>query len=700
MADRADLLIEIGTEELPPKALKGLSEAFLEGVRAGLKDAGLPADDIEPYAAPRRLALLVRALPLRQADRIQERRGPALQAAFDEDGNATPAAQGFARSCGVGVEDLQKLETDKGAWLVYRVQEPGKATAELVPGIVEQALAKLPIPKRMRWGAGEAEFVRPVQWVVLLLGETPIEAEILGVPAGRETRGHRFHHPAPLYLGEPAAYAPLLETEGKVMASFAARREAIRGQVDEAAARLEGRAVIEDDLLDEVTALVEWPVALAGTFEEKFLAVPQEALISTMQGNQKYFALVDEKGRLMRHFIIIANIESHDPAKIIMGNERVIRPRFADAAFFWEQDKKTPLAARREALKTVVFEKQLGTLYQKTERVAQLAEAIAAELGVDRAQARRAAELSKCDLLTSMVYEFTELQGIMGRYYARHDGEPGAVAQALDEQYMPRQAGDALPAEPVGQVLALADRLDTLVGIFAIGQRPTGTKDPYGLRRAALGVLRILIEKGLDLDLEQLIARAAANLAAQVGEAKWAKGLKDGSTVGEVFDYVMERLKAYYVDQGIAADGIDAVLARRPTRPVDCDRRVRAVQAFRRLPEAQALAAANKRIANILKQAEGEAVGLVDAKRLVEPAERALHEAVQALRADVERQFDAGDYETALGTLAELRVPVDRFFDEVMVMAEDAALKRNRIALLKGLADLFLRAADIARLQQ
>lgn len=695
---RKDLLVEIGTEELPPKALPTLAAAFHDGVKAGLGDAGLVPEGMEVYAAPRRLALLVRALPERQADRVVERRGPALQAAFDEDGNPTKAAEGFARSCGVSVEELGKLETDKGAWLVHRRAEPGRPAAELIPAIVEQALGALPIPKRMRWGAGEVEFVRPVHWVVLLFGDAVIEAEILGVRAGRETRGHRFHHPDRLYIGEPAAYAPLLQTEGKVLAGFEARCTAIRAQVEEAAARLGGRALIDAELLDEVTALVEWPVAVTGAFEERFLQVPQEALISTMQDHQKYFPVVDANGRLMRHFVTIANIESQDPEKVRAGNERVIRPRFADAAFFWEQDRRRALAERREGLKGVVFEQRLGTLFDKTERVATLAAEIAARLGRDREQARLAGELSKCDLMTQMVYEFPELQGVMGRYYAAHEGYPEPVVQALDEQYMPRHAGDDLPAGPVGQVLAVADRIDTLVGIFAIGQRPTGTKDPYGLRRAALGLLRILIERGLDLDLEALLAEAARILAAQVGEAEWAAGLSDGRAVAETLDYVMERLKAYYAEQGIAADSVDAVLARRPTRPLDFDRRVRAVQAFRALPAAESLAAANKRIANILKQAVG-APGEVDVGQLREPAERALYEAVQALRGEVEPRFDAGEYEAGLVKLAELREPVDRFFDEVMVMAEDEAVRRNRIALLSGLQGLFLRTADLSRLQ-
>ena len=690
MAEVRDLLIEIGTEELPPKALKSLSEAFGAGLMDGLTQAELTPGKITLYAAPRRLAALIEGVAEKQADQVIERRGPALQAAFDEEGVPTKAAEGFAKSCGVAVSDLEKLETDKGAWLSYKLDQPGKPTAELVPGIVEKALAGLPIPKRMRWGAGEAEFVRPVHWVVLLFGDEVIDATILDVQAGRETRGHRFHHPDTLSIAEPKAYAPMLETEGHVMPDFAARREAIFGQVEEAAHKLGGTAVIGDDLLDEVTALVEWPNAISGSFEKKFLEVPQEALISTMQDNQKYFAVVDKTGALMPHFITISNIESRDPAKVSEGNERVIRPRFADAAFFWEQDRKKRLEDHAEQLKTIVFQKQLGTVWDKSQRVAKLAGFIAQIIGADKAQAIRAAELSKCDLVTSMVFEFTDLQGIMGRYYATHDGEPEAVANALDEQYMPRHAGDDLPAGDIGQVLSLADKLDTLMGIFAIGQKPTGTKDPFALRRAALGVLRIVIEKQRDLDLEVLLEKAAEGLADKVDAKK---------AVAETFDYIMDRLKAYYTDRGIAADVIEAVLAQRPTRPLDFDKRVRAVESFRQLAEAESLAAANKRIQNIIKKFEGTPPEKIDRGLLQEPAEVELAERVESMREAVVPDFDNGDYEAGLTKLAGLRETVDTFFDEVMVMADDEALKTNRIALLNNLGGLFLRAADLSRLQ-
>jgi glycyl-tRNA synthetase beta chain len=691
MTQTHDLLIEIGTEELPPKALKGLRDAFAEGVAGGLAEAGIGAVKVHAYAAPRRLAMLCRDVPAHQPDQAVERRGPALNAAFDDDGNPTRAAQGFAASCGVAVEDLERLETDKGAWLVHRQVQPGRAAAELIPGVVEAALAALPIPRRMRWGESDAEFVRPVHWVVLLLGEAVVDASILGVKAGRETRGHRFHHPGALYIAEPAAYAPLLQTEGRVMPDFEARREAIVGQVEAAAKQLGGRAIMEADLLDEVTALVEWPSAIAGHFETRFLEVPQEALISTMQDNQKYFPVVDGEGRLMPHFITVSNIESREPERVREGNERVIRPRFADAEFFWKQDRRQPLDSHLDALRHVVFQRRLGSLHDKTERIARLSTRLADLLGVDHGEAHRAAMLSKCDLQTHMVFEFTELQGIMGRYYAAHDGEPQDVARALEEQYLPRHAGDALPQTGIGRVLALADRLDTLVGIFAIGEKPTGAKDPYGLRRAALGVLRILVERELDLDLEALIRAASEGYA--------DSDIKAAQAVGPVFDYMMERLRAYYTDRGIGVDVFEAVLACRPLRPLDFDRRVRGVEHFRSLPEAGSLAAAHKRIHNILKKVEGALPERIDPARMTEDAERLLHERLEDLRAITLPLFSEGRYTEGLAALAALREPVDRFFDTVLVMAEDEAVRNNRLALLNNLSGLFLEVADMSRLQ-
>lgn len=685
-----DLLIEIGTEELPPKALKKLSAAFSAGIEEGLKSAELQFGEVKSFAAPRRLAVLISTVQEAQPDKEVERRGPALTAAFDDDGNPTKAAQGFASSCGVTVNDLEKLETDKGAWLMYKLQQQGQATAELIPGIVQQSLDKLPIPKRMRWGDLDAEFVRPVHWVVLLFGEEVIKTEILSVTSGRETRGHRFHHPDTIYIGTPSDYEDLLYSQGKVIADFQRRAHAIHGQIEEAAASTGGKAVIDPDLLDEVTAMIEWPTVVLGNFEARFLDVPHEALISTMKANQKYFHLVDSQGRLMPHFITISNVDSLDLDKVREGNERVVRPRLSDAEFFWNQDRKHRLADQLEHLKSVVFQKQLGSMLDKSERVSQLAGVIAHSLGGNDAAAKRAGMLSRCDLMTGMVSEFPELQGIMGRYYAKHDAEPGDIPQALDEMYMPRHAGDQLPATQTGQALAIAERLDTLVGIFGIGQPPTGSKDPFALRRAALGVVRIIIEGELDLDLLALVNTAATGLQGRLSEA---------NTVDQVFDFIMERTRAYYADQGVAHDTFDAVLELKPTRPLDFHQRLQAVGEFRKLVEAESLAAANKRISNILTKAEANAPGKVDTKLLQEAAEKALATKLEEIRGQLEPLFAQRNYTESLMVLSGLRETVDAFFDQVMVMAEDSKLRDNRLALLQGIRSLFLQVADISRLQ-
>ncbi|MDY6978310.1 MAG: glycine--tRNA ligase subunit beta [Pseudomonadota bacterium] len=687
---QADLLIEIGTEELPPRALQTLCNAFAEGVRHGLQENHLGSPDIHQYATPRRLALLIKALPTSTPDRTIEQHGPPVSAAFDDEGQPTKAAQGFARKCGVSVEELQNEETDKGSRLVYRATRPGEPTARFIPEIVRQALDKLPIPKRMRWGDLDAWFVRPVHWVVLLFGDEVIEAEILSVGSARETRGHRFHHPDPIYIPAPAEYEVLLESEGKVIADFERRRTAVRAQIEQAATQHKANAVIDEALLDEVTAMVEWPVAVTGRFDERFLDVPQEALISTMKTNQKYFHLVDDKGQLLPLFITISNIESKQPEQVQQGNERVIRPRFADAEFFWQQDRQIPLIQRLDSLKSVVFQKKLGTLYDKTRRVEKLAGSIAKQLGGDKQLAIRAAQLCKCDLMTEMVGEFPELQGIMGRYYAGLDGEQPQVTRALDEYYKPRFAGDDLPGEVTGQALALADRIDTLVGIFAIGQIPTGDKDPFALRRAALGVLRILIEQQLDLDLQALLEQSAAG---------FDNTLNADEAVEPLIGFILDRLKAYYRDQGIRADVLDAVTANRPTRPLDIEQRLKAVDHFRQLEAAESLAAANKRIGNILKKVEGARPKTIDPGLLQDPAEQTLHDRLTGLQQKVNEQVQQANYQQALSQLAELREPVDRFFDDVMVMTEDEKLRNNRLALLNNLHQLFMQIADISRLQ-
>ncbi|MDH5180084.1 MAG: glycine--tRNA ligase subunit beta [Gammaproteobacteria bacterium] len=697
-----DLLIEIGTEELPPKALKKLAAAFCDETITGLQTAGLNYQTIKTYASPRRLALLITALEAAQADKEVERRGPALQAAFDGEGNPTKAAEGFARSCGVTVNDLGKLETDKGSWLVYNVKEQGRPTAELIPDLVRTALDKLPIPKRMRWGDLDAQFVRPVQWVVLLFGDEVIDTDILSVQSGRETRGHRFHHPDTIYIPRPSEYEVLLESEGRVIADFDRRRDTVRARVEEVAAKSGGEAVIDEALLDEVTAMVEWPVPVLGNFEKRFLDVPQEALISTMKANQKYFHLVDKKGKLLPHFITISNIDSKDISKVREGNERVIRPRFSDAEFFWKQDRKHRLEDRIEKLKSVVFQKELGTLYDKTLCVSRLAETIADVIGADRQVAQRAAMLSRCDLMSEMVFEFTELQGIMGRYYATHDKEPGEIPQALDEFYMPRFAGDDLPASKTGQCIALAERIDTLIGIFGIGQPPTGSKDPFGLRRAALGVLRIMIESRLDLDLKQLIEQAINQRSEVKGGAAqtWAAIANKQDVAGQVYEFLMERLRAYYQDQGVAYDTFDAVLAMQPARPLDFDARIKAVEAFRKLKEAESLAAANKRISNIIKKAEVKIADSYTDALLKDKEEQALAKQLAKVSKQVEPLLAKQDYTKAMQAMAELRDTVDAFFDKVMVMADDTKLRDNRLALLNQLRNLFLGVADISVLQQ
>ena len=690
MADAADLLFELGTEELPPVALKRLSEALTREFVNGLEAAQLSHGEVIAYATPRRLALLIRDLDYRQPDRDVERRGPAVKAAFDADGNPTRAAEGFARSCGTTVDQLQRQQTEKGEWLVYRIHESGSRAAELLPAIAEQALNRLPIPKRMRWGSSEVQFVRPVHWLVFIHGEEVVECTLLDAAAGRITHGHRFHHPEGITLYDPADYPAVLENVGKVIAYFPDRRSRIRAQVEATAARLGGVADLDEALLDEVTALNEWPVPIAGSFEERFLEVPHEALVSTMKTNQKYFPVFDGEGRLMNHFITIANIESRDPEVIRQGNERVVRPRLADAMFFWEQDGKKRLEDHIESLREVVFQKDLGSMYDKSRRVADLAVWIASQTGADPEKTRRAGLLSRCDLMTEMVAEFPSMQGIMGRYQAIRDGEDPEIAQALDEFYMPRFSGDRLPATPTGVAIALAERIDTLVGIFGIGMKPTGDKDPFALRRAALGALRILSEHSLTIDIGELLEQAREGLGAHVSRP---------DVVDEVQHFMLERLRGLYAEQGVAGDLFDAVAAVKPRDLADFERRIRAVSEFRRLPEAEALAAANKRIGNLLKKVEGELPDLIDPDRFESEAEVSLWRQLQQLSAGIEPLLAAQDYTAVLQALAGLRGPVDRFFDEVMVMAEDETLRHNRLALLARLQSLFLEVADISLLQ-
>lgn len=691
MSETSDFLLELGTEELPPKALQPLSAALLAGIKEGLAEAGLGFAIAKAYASPRRLAVVITALQTRQADRQVERRGPAVTAGFDEQGNPTKALQGFARSCGVDVNALQTVETDKGAWLVYRELQTGQAASALLPEIVKQALAALPIAKRMRWGALDEEFVRPVHWLILLLGEEVVPASLLGVQADRLSYGHRFHHPQAIRIDSPQGYAEQLLTEGRVMVDFTERRETIRGQVNELASQMDGQALIDEDLLDEVTGLVEWPVALSGKFEERFLALPAQALISSMQGHQKYFPLADAAGKLLPYFITVCNIESRDPAQVIAGNERVILPRLSDAAFFWDTDRKRPLAERQQQLKTIVFQNQLGTVFDKSQRVASLAGFIADRIGGEVALTERAAQLAKCDLVTEMVGEFPELQGIMGCFYARLDGEPEALAVAIDEQYLPRFAGDVLPQGKAGQALSLAEKIDTLCGLFGIGQPPSGAKDPFALRRAALGVLRIIIENELDLDLVELLQHSVQSYDQQLTEPE---------TVALVMQYLFDRLRGYAADAGYHGDVFEAVLALQPTRPLDFMQRMQAVSTFRSLEQAEALAAGNKRIDNILrKNGAYEANHQLMPALLTEPAEQQLAAALEQVTADVVPLMQQSDYTGVLRRLADMRDSIDAFFDQVMVMADDEAVRHNRLALLNQTRTLFLGVADISRLQ-
>ncbi|HUI60546.1 MAG TPA: glycine--tRNA ligase subunit beta [Steroidobacteraceae bacterium] len=718
--ERSDFLVELGTEELPPTALRGLEQAFASGIRFGLEKAGLAHGEIRSFATPRRLAVLVKRLAERQPDQDIKRRGPPLTAAFDGAGQPTRAASAFAASCGVPVDQLQKLEEGKGSFLFFIATKPGALVQELIPQIVLASLDALPIPRRMRWGSGSAEFVRPVHWLLMLYGKEVIPATLLETTSGNQTRGHRFHAPKPLRITTPGAYERALERRGYVRAAFGARRDLIAARVSELATELGGRAVISEDLLEEVTALVEWPVPFTGRFEERFLSLPREVLISTLQDHQRYFPVEDAQGRLLPNFIAVSNIESRDPAKVREGNERVVRPRLADAAFFFEQDRKQPLAARRAGLDTVTYQVKLGSLGDKTRRVSELAIDIATALAGDRARAGRAGELCKCDLLTAMVGEFPDLQGIMGTYYARADGEDAEVATAIHEHYLPRGAGDGLPQTPTGLAVALADKLDTLAGIFAINEKPTGTKDPFGLRRAAIGILRILIEKELDLDLRHFIGSALERVRADIlrlrgdapagADTTGKPAVPTGTHAGasQVYDFIMERLRAYYLESAappgtgtavpLTGEMFDAVLATRPVSPLDFDARLKALSVFLTLPEASALAAANKRTANILRKSGTAASGQIDVEHLRDPAEVRLFDAMRSLQESVTGAVARREYTRALGTLAQLRPAVDAFFEHVLVMDEDPRLRANRLALLAQLHGLFGGIADLSRL--
>jgi glycyl-tRNA synthetase beta chain len=683
-----DFLVEIGTEELPPKALLKLSESFASGLTAGLKQASLSFQSVQTFATPRRLAVVVLGLSLEQPNSKIEKIGPALKAAYDADGEPTRAATGFASSCGVELGELGKIDKDGIEKLYYVSEKEGALAVTVLPELVKQALAQLPIPKRMRWGASRDEFVRPVHWCVLLLGSEVVDCELFGIKSGSKTRGHRFHNNHEIQIDSPASYESTLEDKGSVIADFSKRRELIRNQVLAKASELNATAIMSESLLDEVTALVEWPEVLAGNFEPSFLKVPSEALILAMQSHQKYFCLVDSEGNLVPSFISIANIRSKDPAQVVAGNEKVIRPRLADARFFYETDLKQPLESRLAQLRTIVFQEKLGSVFDKTNRVQALAIHIAQELGANPEYCGRAAALAKCDLVTNMVGEFADLQGLMGSYYAKAGGEPDEVAQAIREQYLPRYAGDQLPRTKTGQVLSIAEKLDTMCGLFSIGQPPTGSKDPFAIRRAALGILRILVESSIDLDIRKAIEFSVSQFKLEINQ---------GEVANQVFDFLFERFRAWYQDQSIASESFLSVSAVRPTSPLDFDRRVQAVNEFTRLKESASLAAANKRVSNLLdKQNWQESNTVIDPGLFELEAEKVLFNAIQMKAQVLDNSLSAGDYKSYLSQLAELEGPVDAFFKDVLVVSDDLAVRHNRLALLAKLRQLFIQVADIS----
>ncbi|MBY8036112.1 glycine--tRNA ligase subunit beta [Vibrio fluvialis] len=685
-----EFLIELGTEELPPKQLRTLAEAFATNFAAELQSADIAHDGVTWYATPRRLALKVANLAEGQPDKVVEKRGPAVNVAFDADGNPTKAAQGWARGNGITVEQAERLVTDKGEWLLFKEQVKGQDTSAVVVDMAAKALANLPIAKPMRWGDKETQFIRPVKTLTILFGNELIEGEILGVKSDRIVRGHRFMGEPEFTIDSAEQYPAILLERGKVIADYETRKAMIIDGAQKAAAELGGIADLEDDLVEEVTSLVEFPVVLTAKFEEKFLKVPAEALVYTMKGDQKYFPVYDANKHLLPNFIFVSNIESKEPRHVIEGNEKVVRPRLADAEFFFNTDRKKPLVDRLPQLENAIFQKELGTIKDKTDRITELAGYIAEQIGADVEKSKRAGLLAKCDLMTSMVFEFTDTQGVMGMHYARHDGEAEEVAVALNEQYMPRFAGDELPSNGVSSALAMADKLDTIVGIFGIGQAPKGS-DPFALRRASLGVLRIIVEYGYNLDLVDLVAKA---------KSLFGDRLSNDNVEQEVIEFMLGRFRAWYQDEGFSVDIIQAVLARHPTKPADFDQRVKAVSHFRTLEAAEALAAANKRVGNILAKFDGELAQEIDLALLQEDAEKALAEAVEVMTEALEPAFATGNYQQALSQLAGLREPVDAFFDNVMVMADDEALKKNRLTLLNNLRNLFLQIADISLLQK
>lgn len=690
MSNTATLLIELGTEELPPKALKTLSESFSQSIADQLTGLSISFDNIESFATPRRLAVQFSQVQLQQEDEQVDKRGPAISAAFDSDGNPTKAALGWARGVGIDVVNAERLVTDKGEWLLHKAIVPGKALHDLLPNIVQQAAKQLPVPKTMRWGEGEFAFIRPLKRLTVMLNESIVPMSLFGIESSNKVLGHRFHSEGDITLHHANEYAQVLK-QAHVIASFEERRLLVKDNAEALAAQIQATPVWDNDLLDEVASLVEWPVALLASFDDAFLDVPKEALIYTMKDDQRYFPLVNSEGSLLAKFIFITNIESKNPALVIAGNEKVIRPRLADAEFFYTNDKKQSLASRIDKLDSVLFQKELGSIGDKARRISQVAGNIASQLNADATIATRAGLLAKADLVSHMVMEFPEIQGVMGMHYARHDGEPEGVALAIEAHYRPRYAGDALPATTEGAAVAIADKLDTLVGIFAIGQTPRGDRDPFGLRRAAIGLLRMLVELELDLDFKAIIANAAE---AYAGTIEVSKEVQD-----DIFNFLLGRFRAWYQEQGVAVDVIQSVLARRPQKALDFDRRVKAVTQFVCFPEAEALAASNKRVSNILSKSDTNGLVDINAELLQEDAELALYKALSSLQSVVEAGVASGDYNAVLSQLASLREPIDNFFNDVMVNAEDEAVRINRLALLTKLRNQFLSVADISLLQ-
>lgn len=696
MAEQHTLLIEVGTEELPPSEAHALARHFGTGLADALAENDLLAEGVDPagvewFVSPRRLAMRLAGIRPRQRDREEERLGPAVDKAFDDDGNPTKAAEGFARSCGLKVEELEQKDTDKGRRLAWRRTIRGEPAEHIVPALADEVLRRLPAKRRMRWGEGDVEFPRPVHWVVCLLDDKFVPGQILGRDTGRHSRGHRFHAPGDLDIPSADAYEKtLFDAYVQVDDRNGSLQDQIREGVARVAAEQGGRAELNPELVAEVAALVEWPVPMAGRYDERFLELPDAVIVATLEEHQRYFALRAEDGSLMPGFITVANIESRDPETVQTGNERVITPRLDDAMFFWRTDRHRSLADRLGGLDNVLFQKKLGSLGDKRRRMEPLARGIAEAIGADPKATARAATLARCDLLTEMVGEFPELQGIMGGHYARADGEPAAVADAIRDQYRPAHAGDSLPATAEGLALAIADRLDTLVGSFAANQKPSGNKDPFALRRAGLGLMRMLVEQALPLDLDDLIDRAADTLDGTL--------TVDSDTKEEAREFLLERLRAWYREQGVHPEVFEAVAAVRPGRPEDFDRRIRAVQAFLNLDASESLAAANKRIGNLLRKAEEEGLAIdgFDADKLSDKAETALVKALSKASKNAEKE---SDYTRRLEILAGLREPVDRFFDEVLVMAEDPELRRARLGLLSELRDAFREVADISRLQ-